>query len=568
MGEIIGDGRCPSCESVGRDSSSNHLMEFEDGGKFCNKCGYSVNKDGKIRRYGNLPEGEKIEEVMTPESTTQLEFGIHQTTLVGAVHPTPTLPTMGPESLPSAAIRSIPKNVIEMYGVKVEYDTSTREIVKHYYPMRSKGELITWKCRDVASKKFFKLAKTSKNMDLFGQHLSKGRVPPILIITEGELDTCAVYHMLSKIKGIQVVSLPTGDNIKALQDNIKWLGKIPQIYLCFDQDEAGVLNTARAWELLPNVKVMEFSEKDPCDMLKEMKTQEFIDSFVNAGSFRPRTLVDTASLVDSLGTPVPMGLTYPWEGLNEITYGIHLNSIIGVGAAPKAGKSTLMKAIQFQLMFTHKERIGIIDVEQSADKSFRGLVGYEMGKQIHKPGVSYDVGVAKKIGLTIEPLVEFYAHEYYAGKWEEIEAIIRYLYSMGIKYFFVDPVSALVSHLSPSDQNQYISKAMFSLSKMVQVMDIAVFHVNHLNSPSTGLPHEAGGRIYGSSFTGSRAQYRYSHLLLGMERNQQADTQEERDKTLLRIAGDRLTGNTGRYTPLIYNQLTGRLDEPVVTSVF
>ena len=41
MAKIIGDTACPQCRKSGGDRSGNHLMLFEDGGAYCNRCEYS-----------------------------------------------------------------------------------------------------------------------------------------------------------------------------------------------------------------------------------------------------------------------------------------------------------------------------------------------------------------------------------------------------------------------------------------------------------------------------------------------------------------------------------------------
>ena len=40
MSKIIGDTACPQCRANGGDSTGNHLMLFEDGGAYCNRCDY------------------------------------------------------------------------------------------------------------------------------------------------------------------------------------------------------------------------------------------------------------------------------------------------------------------------------------------------------------------------------------------------------------------------------------------------------------------------------------------------------------------------------------------------
>jgi twinkle protein len=46
MATIVGDGPCPQCRERGGDKTGNHLIEFSDGNKYCNRCHYFESKDG------------------------------------------------------------------------------------------------------------------------------------------------------------------------------------------------------------------------------------------------------------------------------------------------------------------------------------------------------------------------------------------------------------------------------------------------------------------------------------------------------------------------------------------
>jgi len=41
MSDIIGDKACPQCRSNGGDKTGDNLIMFENGGAFCNRCGYT-----------------------------------------------------------------------------------------------------------------------------------------------------------------------------------------------------------------------------------------------------------------------------------------------------------------------------------------------------------------------------------------------------------------------------------------------------------------------------------------------------------------------------------------------
>jgi len=546
---------CPSCVSVGNDKTGNHLIVWTEGNSFCKRCGYTTNSTGAITKPGHLSDTNALDDKL-PDSRAN-----HKPTV--AFQEIADI-----SSLPSDKIRGIKRVTIEQYGIKVEYDPLTREITKHHYPVLSEGKRFTWKTREVATKKFFTQHKTKGTpLDFFGEALLKGKIPKRLLITEGELDAAAAHDMLKSLKtGVICVSLPTGANTSVIVAKLEMLQKVNELYLCLDQDDVGNKTTEEIWQLLPKARVMKFSLKDADEMLSAFKTGEFQDAFVNAERYKPETVIGIDDIDEDISIPLEYGLEYPWSDLTELTYGLRTGQIIGICSAPGAGKSTLMKGIQQKIMFDHKTPIGIIDTENPAWKVRRQLVGYMMNQKIWLPGAKYDGPLAKKTEASLKGKALFYAHNYYQGTWAELEIVIRYMHSTGIKYVFIDPLSSLVTHLSPSDANHWLSEAMYKMSLLVQVLDITIFHTNHLNGGADGKnSHESGGRVYAAQITGSRSQWRFSTDIWAIERNQHAESADEKNTNILRILKDRDVGNSGRTCKLLYNNSTGRLDaKPVV----
>ena len=86
--------------------------------------------------------------------------------------------------------------------------------------------------------------------------------------------------------------------------------------------------------------------------------------------------------------------------------------------------------------------------------------------------------------------------------------------------------------------------------------------VSHLTTPKTGESHEEGGRVKENQFTGSRAIARWAHHMWALERNKQAEKEEDRHKTTIRCLKDRYTGRgTGQTFQVKYDTETGRLEE-------
>ena len=209
-------------------------------------------------------------------------------------------------------------------------------------------------------------------------------------------------------------------------------------------------------------------------------------------------------------------------------------------------------------MFVHGERIAVFDIEERAEGALNHLIGGMMNLPIHKPDCVYDVDKARELGKQLEGKIEFY--DGLTEDWEEVKANIRYFASKGIRIFFIDPLSALIEHLSPSDGNQELGKIMRDMRRFRTQQGLTFFHVNHLNNPQSGKDHGAGGDVYGSQFSGSRAQWKYSTALWGLVRDQLNEDPTIKNQVKLIIIKDRLGGNTGSIS-LQYNRETGRLTE-------
>jgi len=553
--KIVGDAPCPACQSVGRDTTGNHMMLFEDGGKFCNRCMLTIDAKENILTPGKYEYGEELDVPSdTGDSSTVLPFRPGGTPKSTAKM-SPVSNNIDPQSLGEQEFRKIPAAVRRKYGVTTETDLNG-DPVRQFYPIYSEGSLLTHKVRKLP-KDFYALDKTKGiPIELFGQHAFGGE--KTLVITEGEEDAMAAYHMLKKYP-VAVVSLPHGGNLSAITDNMKFLRKYKEIVLCPDQDEVGESVTKDIVKLLPDIRVMHMTEKDACDMLKESKQKEFVNDYFKAEEYKPASIVKSASVKKQALVAPEMGLTYPWEALTRLTYGARLRRIIGIGAGPGAGKTVFVKGIETHLIHAHKEKIGIFPLEETPGEAMREMAGYVMNKALDKPDTEYDEQELQDTLDAFDDKIMIYDSENYRG-WGDIEEAIRYMASKDTRWFFIDPLSALTAHLCASDANEYLNEAMWRMSKLVKSLDISIFHVNHLNNPQGGKDHGAGGKVYASQFTGSRAQWKYSTDIWGLERDQYSDDEEVRNTTnvvMLKYRKPSLPGHFG----LEYDNSTGTVHE-------
>jgi twinkle protein len=172
---------------------------------------------------------------------------------------------------------------------------------------------------------------------------------------------------------------------------------------------------------------------------------------------------------------------------------------------------------------------------------------------------------AEKVGIAYDKLETegaslFLYDRFGSATWETIERRIRYLATVeGCHHIVLDHLTALAA--AEDDERKALERIMKDVSELVTELDITLYLVSHLATPD-GKPHEEGGRVMIRHFKGSRAIGFWSHYMIGLERNQQADSQEERTTTTVRLLKARYDGSkTGRTVMMRFDEDTNLLLE-------
>ena len=167
------------------------------------------------------------------------------------------------------------------------------------------------------------------------------------------------------------------------------------------------------------------------------------------------------------------------------------------------------------------------------------------------------------------PLVKA-AHEEWGDKlwvfdgfaWSDVDelcALLRYIAKgLDTRVIILDHVSIVISAMDTDDERKAIDGLMTRLRKIVEECGILLFLVSHLKRPQ-GKGHEDGGGVSLSQLRGSAALAQLSDMVIGLERDQQTEDEDERHVSQLRVLKNRYTGRTGPAGKLKYNEDTGRL---------
>lgn len=204
--------------------------------------------------------------------------------------------------------RNISTATAQKYGVRHSIDVTTGLVEKQYYPITKQGELsgIKWRTAD---KRFSNRGVADSTCDLFGQAIFKSSPSPNIIIASGELDALSIYDMLassnnSTYENTPVVSAITGEAgaLTQYKNNYEFLNKFQKIFICPDQDKAGLDALHKVAKVLPRDKlfVIELPLKDANKMLEKGKVQEFKSRYIKARHYSPSGIVGSDVFFDEL----------------------------------------------------------------------------------------------------------------------------------------------------------------------------------------------------------------------------------------------------------------------------
>lgn len=425
------------------------------------------------------------------------------------------------------------------------------------------GNPIFQKVRFVEDKEFMTIGKYKPL--LYGMHLFRGNNKK-LIITEGEIDCLSVSQV---INGYPVVSIPIGANNakEAIKYNLEWLEKFEEVVFCFDMDEVGQKAVKECAALLSigKAKIMSLPLKDPNEMLKAGRVDELYKATWNGVEYRPDGIVSGEELWEEIEKPVTYGLSYPFPTVTEWTYGIRTSEMIVFGAGTGMGKTEFFKEIEAHLLLKHKQKIGIIHLEETKKDTSLGLMSKHSSIKFHKPTAEYTKEQKRKaFDETIGTNRVFIYDSFGTSDLDTIKNIIRYMVTgKDCKYVFLDHITALGDGLEDGNNvNQYMRKVVSDLAKLTRELDFTLFTISHLRKTDGKKPHEEGGRVHLDDLYGAAALKQWASFVFGLERNQQAESEEVRHTTTLRCLKDRYTGEaTGHTVKIKYDKDTGRLEE-------
>ncbi len=538
MAKIVGNEPCPQCRENGRDKTGDHLMIFEDGGGYCNRCEY----------YRDPLDKEESHVTVNIDPNT-LEAG----------------------DIPS---RGLKKLFVEQYGGRIEYSPTTNEQVAVWWPRYKDGVVTGWK-RSGLKEKSFRAVGNCKDSDLFGMHLEGGR--RLCIITEGEADAVAAKQMIASAnKDYRVVSLPNGASGRMNKNSHEFLSSFETIIIATDMDEPGQEVASALAEMFgPGIcKRAILPMKDANDCLMNKLDGAFYSALMSARTVTADGVVMGSDTWDKVledhHNPAGSGIPFPWQGLNDMSYGSRIGELDTWTSGTGMGKTAVMRELVHHWSIQHSKKTGVIFLEENLTTTMLGQMSICANLPLHIPEV--------RASVSDEDLRTYWEAANANDKlvcldhWGSVEESrlmgkIRYLVSgMGCEYIILDHLSILVSETaSDGDERKNIDVIMTKLKRLTEELQIHISIVSHLNRSQGSRTFEEGATPTLANLRGSGSIAQLSHQVYAMSRNQQDHDPLRRNTTKITVLKNRFCGRTGDACLLYYDGETGRLQPSIMS---
>ncbi len=451
--------------------------------------------------------------------------------------------------------RKLNLKTVELYRV-LQHDG------KHMYPYYKDGKLVAVKTR-LPDKAGFPWSGSPGGVELFGQNLFP-QGGNTLTIVEGELDALSAYQMLNE-PVVSVCSASTA--VSDLKRNYEWVNSFKRIVFAFDNDKAGQEAQTKAASLFDpkKVRIMKLAQhKDSSDYLVNSNVKEFYEQHRTAGPFTPDGIVSGASIYDLLRTkPEYDSVKYPWNGVNDYTYGLRTGELVTVIAGTGVGKTQFLRELVYGLLNNTKANVGVLFLEEPIRDTGLGLMSVHANKRIYLPDAEYtkdEFDDAYK--ATVGSGRVFLYDSFGSNSIDRILGTIRYLVrALDCKYIVLDHISIVVSDQSNGDERRALDEIATKLKTLTVELSVCIIMAAHLRRQPNGQSHEEGAAVSLSDIRGTAGIGQLSNIILGLERNTQADDPAERHIVRVRVVKNRFSGMTGLATHLRYHTESGRLIE-------
>ena len=471
--------------------------------------------------------------------------------------------------------RNISEAVVNYYDVSA----TDRSVRFPYYD--AMGMRQAAKIRNLG--KVFSTEGDFKDCVLFGMHTlskagsSKGDT---IIVTEGEADALAAFQMANNISQsaktiskrgtpiVPAISIKSGaaSAERDFKNHLEFLEGFSRVFICLDSDSQGQKSVERCAKLLKPGKafIVKLEHKDPCEYTKRGLSQEFVGHLKDAVCYTPAGICNASTNIEGLWSEQNQrSIDFPWTGLQSKTLGTRAREIVTWAAGTGVGKSSMLRELQHHYLKNTQSNIGVIALEESVDRTRRGILSVEASDRLHLNEVfkKYSKEEIKKYFDSTLGTGRVFIYDHFGSlEMEDLLNRVRYMV-MGLdcQVIFIDHLSILISGLDITDERKAIDRTMTMLRQITEETGCAIHLVTHLRRLGGDRSHEEGVEVNLGHLRGSHGIAQISDTVISLERDTQSDDPVECNTTTLRVLKCRYTGDVGMCDKLFYDKSTGRL---------
>jgi len=472
--------------------------------------------------------------------------------------------------------RKLTKDTCQKYGIKTQQGVLIFEL------RDADGTVVCQKLKYPDGTRGCKGDQTKAVM--FGRHLfdaASGKRKRI-VVTEGELDAPSVYQSLAK--GWAVVSIIGGADagegapkvVNEIKKNYDFLNSYDEIVFCFDNDEAGKNSTKAVVGLFPPGKVFvtQLTHNDPSEYLQKNQSQALLSDVWNSPAWRPDGIVSVADIDTNFDIGEVM--TYKSRTMTAKMLGRKKGTMTMVVSGTGSGKTTWVRE-EMEEDTNNGVKVGGIFLEEAPRDTLLELAGMAMGIPVRRiltqralfqldPKIPCefednldDATLAATITSVKAKPIHLYDH-FGSAKASDILSNIEYMVTgLGCEAIYLDHLSLVqVDGDDISGLEGFVKK----LQALTKRLPAHFFIISQASQGDGKKSHEEGGKMTVRHIRGSQMIPACMDEIISLTRDQQADTEDERNVVSIHSLKGRLGAHTGFIENRVYNKQTGRLTFP------
>lgn len=576
-----GEGKtfCPKCRSENKDRHGDNLFVYPNyGGVHCfgsgadgSGCGFTIPSKETLENSEDRRKN-KQKQVLTEKDIKKLfEKRLTESSFKKIVDEDTSSKLQAP-------YRGLLPEVCERHGVRWIYDETTGQVAEMWFPATiiENGEVKTtgYKIRK-RPKDFRSIGYVGRANTFGGQTLT---IAETLVIVGGEIDLISADQMLDSVrrynKTINVVTplLGEGSVYDCIKANFEYVNKHKKIILCLDNDDAGRAAAEECLKILPRDKVFvaNLRYKDPNKYLEHKDADKFAqDAFWNVSPAENYGIINSGMLFEFAleSTEEDDGIQLPsyLMDLKDMVPIIPKSSIVLFAGQTSSGKTTFMEEFKDSIIFDSKKRTAIFSFEDNAKQYGLKIASRAMGIKLARLPKAEQRQLLLDHRDKVEKMLYdedgndrfVFIEEGFSTTQQAKDVILHSIKVLNCEVVVIDPLQNLIGTKPNEEQRDF----MLFLEECKRLYGTIFLLGVHIRKVGNGEKSASEGAFFNEDdIEGSGSIAKSATLTFAIFRDKNAETERERNTTILGVLKNRAFGETSQIAcKIFYRKHASRL---------